>query len=476
MTSIEIETRQGPARSETAWLLAAIALGQVAYAWSGVRFDASSLDWYWQYLDPPLLRTDLWRSVLHLHGQPPFFNLYLGAVLHVPARLQGAAFALSFLAFGIGSAWALLALQARLGVRRAVRLPISILFAVSPEMALYENLLFYALPVAALLVASAWLLAEGPPSRCRWAVAFWLLAAVALTHALFHLLWLVGALVVALALAPVPRRRFVLALGLPLMIVVGWYARSLWLFDTFSASSWLGMNLAHRVQLAPGGRELVEAMAGDRPEVGILRVRAFSPLADYGEWVPAQAPSGIAALDQPLKSSGAPNLEHRAYVAIARRSARAALAVFRGDPAVYWGATGMALRAFVRPAADSPWLGRNARRIEGWIAAWGRVVEGRWRPEPGRLGLAQLSLVWILVLPLAVTAGVRMILRGRRGREPTGAMVAAGVLVWTIVYVVAVGNGVELGENDRFRFLLEPLLLALLGRWLSDRLAQPRAL
>ena len=182
-------------------------------------------------------------------------------------------------------------------------------------------------------------------------------------------------------------------------------------------------------------------------------------------------PTGVAALDQPTKSSGAPNLEHRAYLEVARRSADAALAVFRAYPAVYGRATGMALRAFVRPAADSPWLGANARRIEGWIVAWGQVVEGRWRPEPGQLGLAQLSIVWVMIVPLAVATGVRLVRRGRQGREPTGAAVAAGLLVWTIVYVIAVGNGIELGENDRFRFLLEPLLLALLGRWLSDRLA-----
>ena len=51
-------------------------------AWAaGVRFDASILTWYWQFLDVELLRHDLARSLWYLHAQPPLFNLFLGSVL-----------------------------------------------------------------------------------------------------------------------------------------------------------------------------------------------------------------------------------------------------------------------------------------------------------------------------------------------------------------------------------------------------------
>jgi len=45
-----------------------------------VRFDASTLPWLWQFLDPEWLRTDLPRS-LWLHAQLPLFNAFLGIVL-----------------------------------------------------------------------------------------------------------------------------------------------------------------------------------------------------------------------------------------------------------------------------------------------------------------------------------------------------------------------------------------------------------
>src|SRR4051812_43825834 len=43
------------------------------FTWCGLRFDASPLDFYYQFVDPALLRTRLWESVTHLHSQPPGF-------------------------------------------------------------------------------------------------------------------------------------------------------------------------------------------------------------------------------------------------------------------------------------------------------------------------------------------------------------------------------------------------------------------
>jgi len=41
-------------------------------------FEAHTLNYYWQFADPKLLREDLLRTVFYLHSQPPLFNLGLG--------------------------------------------------------------------------------------------------------------------------------------------------------------------------------------------------------------------------------------------------------------------------------------------------------------------------------------------------------------------------------------------------------------
>lgn len=50
----------------------------------------------------------------------------------------------------------------------------------------------------------------------------------------------------------------------------------------------------------------------------------------------------------------------------------------------------------------------------------------------------------------------------------------AGFLVLNVIWIVVVGNAVELGENNRFRFVADPLCLALLGLFIQDRASRWR--
>ena len=63
------------------------------------------------------------------------------------------------------------------------------------------------------------------------------------------------------------------------------------------------------------------------------------------------------------------------------------------------------------------------------------------------------------------------ITRGRAGPLEAADLTALYLLL-TVLWVAAAGNWLELGENDRFRFMTEPLALALLGWLLAG--ARPR--
>src|SRR5688500_4689088 len=67
----------------------------------GIRFDSTSLGWFWQFVDPALLREDYLRSIFYLHAQPPLFNAYLGGVLQVAPRHAYEVFWGCALAFGL---------------------------------------------------------------------------------------------------------------------------------------------------------------------------------------------------------------------------------------------------------------------------------------------------------------------------------------------------------------------------------------
>jgi len=70
--------------------------------------------------------------------------------------------------------------------------------------------------------------------------------------------------------------------------------------------------------------------------------------------------------------------------------------------------------------------------------------------------------VLALALPLAWIFGMRMAFGGG---DPAGApeRILALYLCFNIAWVALVGNSHEVGENERFRFVTDPLSVALLG-------------
>src|SRR5262245_2635671 len=94
---------------------------QVASHLAGIRFDASPLQWYWQYLDPSLLEKKLLGSLFYLHSQPPLFNLFLGVIAKVfPPEARDEAFAAIYYLAGYALYCTTFLLQRSLGVRSSI--------------------------------------------------------------------------------------------------------------------------------------------------------------------------------------------------------------------------------------------------------------------------------------------------------------------------------------------------------------------
>ena len=72
----------------------------ISVSFIGLSFDASSLGYFWQILDPKLLRNNLVESVLNSHFQPPAFNFFLGAVLQLFPDHSTLVFQYFFMLFG----------------------------------------------------------------------------------------------------------------------------------------------------------------------------------------------------------------------------------------------------------------------------------------------------------------------------------------------------------------------------------------
>lgn len=471
-------------------VLVGFGLSRLAYHALGVRFDASPLLGFWQYIDPQLLRTDLLESLWFLHSQPPLFNVYLGAVLKLAGAEHELVFAAAWLLVGAGLATALFLLIARLGAPAWVAAGLAIAFSVSPAAILFENWLYAEHLVAACLVLAALLLHRFiAAGRTRdAAAAFAVLAAVALMRPIFHLAWLLLIAGLVWAMSAGRRRQVLTAAAAPLLVCTAVYAKNAIQFDSFGATTCAGINAARMTTM-----QLDPAVVGAMIRRGELsRFARYSPFGlpiDTPEVFRDEPRRGVALLDRPLKSTRAPNLDHAAYLDICDRYLEDAVTVLRKHPGAFARGWRMGTFVFWRPPDQYGFFTRaNREAVRPLDRVYGVFAYGQPRPATDVEALALAprgdpavskrapEVGWLTALAylVAVAGGLVVLARQRAARAPPPAFaVVTAFVLLNVAWVAVVGTAFESGENNRFRFLVDPLVLALLAglatRALSSR-------
>jgi len=430
----------------------------------GVRFADNTLGSLYQYLDPEILRNDLARGLYYLHAQPPLFNLFLGWVLELFPGVSRTAFSVFYglagLALLVGMAW----LMDRLGVPWAVNAALCLVTACTPSFIVYRHWLFYTLPVAFLLIAGAILLAKYVRSgRAALAHGFsWCAAILMMTRAVYHPLWHLAILVVVALLLERPMRKPLLISAIvPLLVVHLWYLKNYMQVESFSGSSWLGMNLAKRWPLSQ--KEMANLYRDEHlPSVWHRRpFREPDELRHYGYFGEDQRVH--PALDAPYKSNGEPNFNHRDYARISREMLRGDLYLIRHFPDRYLERVSTAFLLYLQPGPNSvhflvDYDFSKVHRLKDWLTRF--VFLGGSIERPIRMLQPPLNL-WLVGFPALVAFGC--FLSFRRKKDGRDWRPVYAYMVVTIVWVTLTTNLIEIGENDRMRWEIEPFLVVLFG-------------
>jgi hypothetical protein len=441
------------------------------YIQAGLRFDQTPPRYFYQFIDPLLLKERLFESLWYLHSQPPLFNVFTG-LLYQQFSPQSRVYQYLFLALGLAFSLILYRLGVRLGLNRWVSALLAIWFMVSPATVMYEHLYFYTYPVAFLLVLSALALNNFlATENFWWGLGFFsLVAGLCLIWALFHLLWML-AVVALVGVFYGDWRRLILISLLPLLVVTGWYAKNYALFGSFSASSWMGMNLSHVTFLSPLTPQSVRE---DLIEQGMLSnypvVEAFRSTDDYREFMPIPPGRGIPVLDESFKSTEAVNFNHLFYIDLSRRMTEDAINFIRSRPDLYLASVRQGFSIYFHSSSDYLLLkDKPAPKLESWWdrvfylqqSSYGEDPRTRWDVDPTYIG-------WGLVIVYAgaLLYGLRSILVDKQLGYHTLAVLA--FITFTIVYFTVMANFTDLGENNRFRFALDPLVLLLFGLLLQN--------
>ncbi len=387
----------------------------------GVRFDTENLDFYWQIIDPVLLRDDLWRSLFYLRAQLPGFNLYLGSVMHLfPGHLT-AAFHATYLALGLVLGICLFLLLDRLRLNRLIALLIAIVCTVSPVTVLYENWLFYEYPLAVLFCVAALFLHRYASNHGRVdaIVFFSSLACIALLRVVYHLTWFWMIVAVLIYVLPHYRRRTFLCAAAPGALLSLVYLKSLILFGLFVPGSdvYGATNLAYLTRFSLPQEALLSMVTKGAVSPILLHDVEDDELIQV---IPLPPKTGIPILDERLKSTGDINMESLWMAAVGKQLRRDGLALLRAYPYVALETIrGNVVQYFLPADTDFPFVSgpcANRELLSPLLKAFDLVVSGK-APGDNYAFLSYLTLP--ILLGFGLWRSVRWLKRhADRGQAP----------------------------------------------------------
>jgi 4-amino-4-deoxy-L-arabinose transferase-like glycosyltransferase len=478
-------------RSPYTALLLIFAASRIAYYLAGVRFDARGINTFFQLLDPELLRHRLLESLFYLHMQPPGFNFLVGVVLKMFPASYGAGLHWLHMLFGAATACLLFHLMRRLGVGTRLALVAAALFMVSPGVVLFENFVLYEYVLAFVLAASAVLLYHFAERRSAvYAVAF--LACqfcLVMLRNQFHLVYFAVMFAVVLWFTRKDRRVVAGVGAVFLAVVLALFVKNLVLFGHFVSSTWMGMNMATIAthQLTAQERAIFMARGQLSPATS---EDPGAPLSFYRPYIKMPAKTGIPALDEEFKSTGAVNFNHVAFLEVQKLYMKDGLFILQHYPKAYLRSVATAWFAYFLPTGDFPFFTLNRPRIHGLDRFFNVVFFGQFREAPDRKTLRRLyaqggafsmvlytGLFLMIGLPALFVFGIWFLYRGVRTRSlGTPRALLLGFMLFNIAYLTGVANFLSCFENNRYRFqvdgfyvVLAALALAQLWRGLRRR-------
>lgn len=490
-----------------ATLAGAFVLSRVAYAFAGIRFDASLLPTALQYLEPTQLENNLVESVWYQHTQPPLFNVLLGIVLKLPFP-TGATLQVLWLACGVALMALVYVLARDLGISRWIATVATIVICCSPTVVLYENWLAYEYPLTvmftALAVASFRWVRDGSFASFAWIVG--LAGAGVLTRSLLHPLWFVGLLAVLILLRrpTFGWRRAGAVVAIPTLLILGVFAKNQIVFGEPTMSSWFPWNLS-RITIGEMPDDVRQGLIDDGTLSEAANFPIFLPYEDYAPIAPPCTPAhpDVPVLAETEKENGHINPNYECYLPLLDLYAKDSINAALHEPRYAVKAIIGSFQIWGESSSQYAFVHDNRQHIDDFDRYYRQFVlvdvpwnppvktdSGWWIPlerlpefnevddldalaalEEQNIDLRYRFSLTILFSTIAVgVLGIRSLWRRRNGPltpiDGTLLMIAYQVVVITLI-----GNMFEIGENNRFRFMVEPITLVV-GAWCLVQIAR----
>jgi len=423
-------------------------LSRLLFFLAGVRFDIRPMHWFWQFIDPFLLKTRLGESLFYLHGQPPGFNLLVGLGLKLFPRNYYLVFNSLFILIGLAITVSFYYLLKQLEISDRLSLIFVIIFTINPATILTENLFFYDYPVILLLILSALFLLKFCQKR-RLAdafVFFFLLSFLVLTRSMFHLFWFLLILVWLIVRYQKDKNKIMTAAIVPLFLIFFLYIKNFVVVGQFSANSWMGMGFAKLV-LRAYSKDKIKKLVSEGKISPLCLVDPFSPLEKYPSQFRKSKRTGIPLLDQAKKSTGYINFNQLNYIRISNQYFKDSLVLIASNPNGYLRKLVDVYANYSYPASDIHLFKKNAKPIKFYEGLYNLAIYG------GGLFIA-------FGFPLFIYFSLKHLWQNK-AKSPKGIVFL--FMFFVVMYVFIIGNLFEVDENHRYRFATEPFILTMIG-------------
>ena len=468
-------------------VLAIFAASRLAYYAAGVRFDARPLSRYFQFIDLDLLQNRLWESLFYLHMQPPGLNLIAGVIVKLfPQSYEGALHGL-FLLLGATTAVFTLRLMLMFDVPEHTAVIAISLFAVSPGLVLFENLLMYEfislaqLSVAAVLLYG-WLRTERPVYAYAFHLCMLSLMLVRNSFLLPYYVLIIGCL---WWFRPARRKTTLAAAVLPVAVILAIHFKNWMLFDQFTMSTWAGLNLGtittHQLN------EEEQKMLHERGQLSSMgMIEPAQNLSAYKEFITMPPPTGIPVLDREENAvTHRTNFNNPAYFQVHRSFINDGKSILIHYPKAYVRSVIRAWFCYFLPLGDYPFFTLNRAKIHGLDRFYNVVFFGQFREAATRKDLRAIqaaggagSLVLytgtflMIGLPLLFGYGCWRLWNGWKQGSLDGAQLGVlAFMLYNIAFLTAISNFLSCFENNRYRLPLDGFFTVLVAMAVTSLLS-----
>ncbi|MBN1680548.1 MAG: hypothetical protein JW966_09665 [Anaerolineae bacterium] len=427
----------------------------------------ASYDWdmLWQTIPTQALRHDLLENLFYFHANPPLYNTYAAVffrlfypdhmtALHLGNIVLGSLSVglIFFISYHLSSNWVLAAFTA-------------LVVAFHPGLIILEAYPLYTLLAMFLVVLCvSWIVFYQRHKKLWYLYAFLTtLNVLVLTRSLYHPVLILFGIVFAAYLAVTQWRRLLIVGSLISLITVFWLVKNGVVFGFVGTSSWTGANIWRVVRARYSAEELQSFVDEGMIEPFHTNRRTLLLPSDYKEYGFDEV-SDIEALNRDDRH----NIN---IVAASKTYMDASLNVIKHDPSHFLGNIILAYNRYSCPSIDLKYLQDNVVRLHRFHKTLYRFTQAEDAvsctvpivDEP-------VCSANFFVIPLVIAASTlfllgQLIASRWRLRAVIQDHAALLVTVAFILYTTVVGSAAEYGENNRFKFMIEPLLWLLVLLW-----------